>query len=119
MTQDTQIVLPFARLSGKNLQADFDGGTLSSDGGVLFLREIEAQVGIIRRFAGALHAPRDARYTDHSDEEMLGQRIFQIACGYDDANDCTPLRHDPAFKAACGRLPISDDPLASQPSMSR
>ena len=82
MAQDTQIVLPFARLSGKNLQADFDGGTLSSDGGVLFLSEIAAQVGIISRFAGALQDPRDARYTDHSDEEMLSQRIFQIACGY-------------------------------------
>jgi hypothetical protein len=119
MTQDTQIVLPFARLSGKALQADFDGGTLSSDGGVLFLREIEAQIGIIRRFAGALDDPRDARYTDHSYEEMLSQRIFQIACGYEDANDCDPLRHDPAFKAACGRLPILGEPLASQPSMSR
>ncbi len=119
MTQDTQIVLPFARLSGKNLQADFDGGTLSSDGGVLFLREIEAQVGMIRRYAEVLKDPRDTRYTDHSYEEMLGQRIFQIACGYADANDCNPLRHDPAFKAACGRLPISGDPLASQPSVSR
>jgi hypothetical protein len=46
MPQDTQIVLPFARLSGKNLQADFDGGILSSDSGMLLLREIEAQVGI-------------------------------------------------------------------------
>src|SRR5688572_30609669 len=119
MAQDTQIVLPFARLAGKHLQADFNGCTLSSDGGVLFLREIEAQVGLIRRFAEALHDPRDARYTDHSYEELLSQRIFQIACGYADANDCTPLRHDPAFKAACGRLPISDDPLASPPSMSR
>jgi hypothetical protein len=66
MTQDTQIVLPFARLRGKPLQVDFDGGTLSSDGGVLFLREIEDQVGVIRRFALALDDPRDARYTDHS-----------------------------------------------------
>jgi len=119
MTQDTQMVLPFARLSGKNLQADFDGGMLSSDGGVLFFREIEAQVGIIRRYAAALDDPRDPRYTDHSYEELLSQRIFQIACGYEDANDCNTLRHDPAFKAACGRLPLSDDPLASQPGMSR
>lgn len=119
MTQDTQIVLPFARLSGKNLQADFDGGTLSSDGGVQFFREIEAQLGVIRRLAGALDDPRDARYTDHSYEEMLSQRIFQIACGYEDANDCNTLRHDPAFKAACGRLPILGEPLASEPSMSR
>ncbi len=119
MTQASQIVLPFARLSGKDLHADFDGGTLSSDGGVLFFREIEAQIGIIRRLAGALDDPRDARYTDHSYEEMLRQRIFQMICGYEDANDCTSLRHDPAFKAACGRLPLSDDPLASQPSISR
>jgi len=119
MSQASQIVLPFARLSGKDLHADFDGGTLSSDGGVLFFREIESQIGIIRRFAGALDDRRDARYTDHSYEEMLSQRIFQIACGYEDANDCASLRHDPAFKTACGRLPLSDDPLASQPSMSR
>jgi hypothetical protein len=113
MTQDTQIVLPFARLAGKTLQADFDGGTLRSDG-VLFLREIEAHVGIIRRMAGALQDPRDARDIDHSDEELLRQRIFQMACGYADANDCNPLRSDPAFKAACGRLPVPDEPLASQ-----
>ena len=119
MIQDTQIVLPFARLRGKNLIADFQGGTLSSDGGVLLLREIEAQIGMISRMAGALHDPRDARYTKHTYEEMLSQRIFQIACGYDDANDCDTLRHDPAFKAACGRMPITDEPLASQPSMSR
>ena len=119
MIQDTQIVLPFARLPGKKLQADFDGGVLSSDGGVLFFREIEAQIGIIRRLAGALDDRRDPRYIDHSYEEMLCQRIFQIACGYEDANDCNPLRHDPAFKAACGRLPLSDDPLASQAGMSR
>jgi hypothetical protein len=119
MIQDTQIVLPFARRASKNLQADFDGGTLSSDGGVLFLRDIEAQVGIISRMAGALDDPRDPRHTVHSYEEMLRQRIFQIACGYEDANDCNTLRHDPALRVACGRLPLSDDPLASQPSMSR
>ena len=119
MTQDTQSILPFARLCGKTLQADFDGGTLSSDGGVLFLRETEAQVGIIRRFVEALDDRRDARYIDYSQEELLRQRIFQIACGYEDANDCNSLRRDPAFKAACERLPIVGENLASQPTMSR
>jgi hypothetical protein len=119
MTQDTQIVLPFARLCGKTLQADFAGGTLTSDGGVLLLRETEARVGVIRRFVEVLDDRRDPRYTDHSYEEMLRQRIFQIACGYDDANDCNRLRRDPAFKAACDRLPIVGEPLASQPTMSR
>lgn len=119
MTHNTKIVLPFARLAGKNLQGDFDGGTRSSDGGVLLLRETEAQVGIIRRFVEALDDRRDPRYTHHSYEEMLSQRIFQIACGYEDADDSDFLRHDPAFKAACGRLPIEGAPLASQPTMSR
>jgi hypothetical protein len=119
MTQDTQSILPFARLCGKTLQADFDGGTLSSDGGVLFLRETEAQVGIIRRFVAALDDRRDPRYIDYSHEELLRQRIFQIACGYEDANDCNSLRRDPAFKAACERLPIVGEDLASQPTMSR
>ena len=64
MTHNTQIVLPFARLSGKILQADFEGGSLSSDGGVLFLREIEAQIGVIGRDVGALDDRRDPRYTD-------------------------------------------------------
>ncbi len=54
MTEETQIVLPFARLRGKILQADFNGGTLTSDGGVLFLRETEAHLGVIRRFVAAL-----------------------------------------------------------------
>ena len=119
MTQDTQSILPFARLCGKTLQADFDGGTLSSDGGVLFLRETEAQVGIIRRFVEALDDRRDPRSIDYSHEELLRQRIFQIACGYEDANDCNSLRRDPAFKAACERLPIVGEDLTSQPTMSR
>ena len=119
MLQDTQIVLPFARLRGKTLQADFDGGTVTSDGGVLLLREMESHVGIIRRYVDALDEQRDVRYTDHRYEEMLRQRIFQIACGSDDANDCTFLRHDQAFKVACARLPLVGEPLASQPSMSR
>jgi hypothetical protein len=119
MMQDTQIMLPFARLCGKILQADFDGGTVTSDGGVLLLREMESHVGIMRRYVAALDDYRDGRYTDHSYEEMLRQRIFQIACGYDDANDCTFLRHDLAFKAACERLPLVGEPLASQPTMSR
>ena len=71
MTQATQIVLPFARLSGKHLQADFDGGSLSSDGGVLFLREIEAHVGVIRRFVEVLQDPRDPRYIATKAENYL------------------------------------------------
>lgn len=59
MLQDTQMVLPFARRRGKTLKADSDAGTVTSDGGVLLLRETESHVGIIRRFARALDDQRD------------------------------------------------------------
>lgn len=119
MTQHTQSPLIFANISGKKVQADFDAGTLSSDGGVLFLRPLEAQMGIIKRLSQVLVDRRHPSYVDHSYEDLMRQRVFQIACGYEDANDCDFLRHDPAFKAACHRLPLSGDPLASQPTMSR
>jgi Transposase DDE domain group 1 len=119
MIQDMPMMLPFARLRGKSLQGDFKGGTLSSDSGVVLLRETEAHIGVIGRFVQALDDRRAPRSTDHSSEEMLSQRIFQSACGDEDADDCDALRHDPAFKAACDRLPIAGKPLASQPTMSR
>jgi Transposase DDE domain group 1 len=76
-------------------------------------------VGVIRRFVEGLKDPRDPRYIDHSYEDMLRQRIVQIACGYEDANDCDHRWRDPAFKAACDRLPIVGEALASQPTISR
>jgi hypothetical protein len=119
MEKDTQYSLPFASVSGKKVAADFDGGSVSSDGGVLFLREVERQVGVIRRVVEALRDTRHQSYIDHSYEDLVRQRVLQIACGYEDANDCDDLRHDPALKTACERLPFSGDDLASQPTMSR
>jgi hypothetical protein len=119
MTQHTQSPLTFANMSGKKVQADFDAGALSSDGGVLFLRPLEAQMDIIKRLSQVLVDRRHQSYVTHSYEDLMRQRVFQIACGYEDANDCDCLRHDPAFKAACHRLPLSGAPLGSQPTMSR
>jgi len=119
MTKDNQITLPFASISGKNVNADFMGGTLTSDGGALFLREVERGVGVIRRLVNALTDHRHQSYIDHSYEELLSQRVYQIACGYEDANDCNDLRSDPAIKAACDRLPITGGNLASQSTMTR
>ncbi len=114
MTQHTQSPLIFANISGKKVQANFDAGTLSSDGGVLFLRPLEAQMEIIKRLSQVLVDRRHQSYVDHSYEDLMRQRVFQITCGYEDANDCDFLRHDPAFKAACHRLPLSGDPLGSR-----
>jgi len=119
MDQDSQIIVPFASISSKKLEADFEGGEVTSDGGALFLREVEKGIGVVDRLVLAIKDRRDARYVDHPLEDLLRQRIFQIALGYEDCNDCDALRSDPGLKAACDRLPITGEDLASQPTMSR
>ena len=89
----------------KELCVRFAGGRLSSDGGVLVLREIEKRLGLAARLAGCLSDARDPASTTHSYADMIGARMFAIACGYEDCDDLDVLRFDPAFKLACGRLP--------------
>lgn len=117
--KDTQGVLPFARIGGKKVEADFEGGTLTSDGGCLLLRMAEQAVGIVRRLAGVVRDRRHPSYVDHDLETLMRQRVFQIALGYEDANDANTLRTDPALKASCERLPLTGTDLASQPTLSR
>lgn len=109
----------FKDISGKKVEVDFDGGEVTSDAGVLFLRQTEEKLGIIERVAGVLRDRRHPGYVKHQFVELLRQRVFQIACGYEDGNDANELRADPLMKMACERLPISDAPLASQPTISR
>ena len=103
-------------VKNKPVLLDFDGGHLSSDAGLLILREVEQQIGIIQKFAETIHDPRDSRYVKHDVVELLTQRIFQIAAGYEDANDCDALRNDPIIKLCADRLPEADNDLASQPT---
>ncbi len=119
MIESKQTVFSFARISGKKVEADFEGGTTTSDGGALLLRKLESRIGVIDRIVESLWDRRHQSYVDHSYTELLRQRVFQIACGYEDANDCNDLRSDPSLKASCDRLPITGDDLASQPTMSR
>ena len=119
MTKFTKQLLLFKDISGKKIQVDFDGGEVSSDAGLLFLREVERRSGIIRRMAEALPDRRHPSYVTHQLEELLKQRVFQIISGYEDANDCDDLRSDPIMKMACDRLPLSEDDLGSQPTMCR
>lgn len=117
--QDTPRTIPLASLSRKRLEMAFDGGRLTSDSGVLLLREVEARHPILQRITRAIVDRRHSGYVDHALDTLIRQRVFQIACGYEDANDCDVLRGDPGFKAACSRLPESGADLASQPTMSR
>jgi hypothetical protein len=119
MTKFTKQLLLFKDISGKKVEADFDGGEVSSDAGLLFLRETEAKHGIIRRMANVLRDRRHQSYITHDVLELFSQRVFQIASGYEDANDCDGLRKDPIIKIACEKLPLSEEELGSQPTMCR
>ena len=106
-------------VSDKPVALSFTGDQISSDGGLLLLREVESQLGLIDRISSCVTDDRDQRYIDHTIKEMLTQRVFQIAAGYEDCNDCDDLRDDMVFKMCAGRLPQSGQELASQPTMSR
>jgi hypothetical protein len=115
------LMLPLPGLSpvcGKSIVARFDGGRLSSDAGVLALREIEQRLRVAERLAGCIRDPRQQAQVVHGLEEMIRFRMLMIASGYEDGNDATAMRSDPAFKLAQGVLPSGAD-LASQPTLSR
>jgi hypothetical protein len=106
-------------VAGKELCARFDGGRLSSDGGVLLFPGIERRLGISDLLASCVTDERDPASTTHSYADMIRARMFAIACGYEDCDDLDVLRFDPAFKLACGRLAETGDDLMSQPTLSR
>lgn len=91
---------------------------LSSDAGLLPIRQFDEQIGLTAEFAAALRDPRFGPFVDHSFAEMARMRIYGILAGYADQNDHDQLRYDPVFKLLAGRRP-SDDELASQPTLSR
>ena len=106
-------------IKGKAIELSFSGERISSDGGLLLLRELDKQLNLLSSASNCIHDERDQRYIDYSVKELLIQRVFQIAAGYEDCNDCNDLREDMILKMCAGRLPQSDNDLASQPTMSR
>jgi hypothetical protein len=108
----------FATTTALALEAAFDGGRLTSDGGLPWLAEAEQALGICAAFAACVPEWRRA-HIHHTIEALVRQRVFQIACGYEDQNDADTLRTDPLLKLVCGRRPESDPDLASQPTISR
>ena len=105
-------------VGGKPLIARFDGGQLSSDGGLLALREVERRLGIADRLAACIDDPRAPERVRHHLAAILRFRMLMIAAGYEDGNDADSLRHDPVFKLALDALP-EGAPLCSQPTISR
>ncbi len=119
MIEYTKQLYLFKEISEKKVQAAFDAGQTSSDGGLLLLREMESRLGIISKVAEVLRDRRHPAYIEHSIEDLLKQRVFQIASGYEDGNDCDSLRDDPVMKMACEKVPDNEHVLASQPTMCR
>jgi hypothetical protein len=111
--------IPLPNVQNKSVSLDFKGGLLSSDAGSLLLKEVEQQTGLIKAIEEVIPEPRDMRYVRHTSHDLLMQRIAQIACGYEDGNDCNDLRNDPIIKILSDRYPETGEALASQPTMSR
>jgi len=119
MTETTAFLPGLSPIENHEIRARFDGGALSSDGGVLVLRELERQLKFADMIAGCMTDKRDPASIVHTQLDMIRERMFAICCDHEDCNDMDTLRHDPALKMACDRLPASGPALASQPTLSR
>ena len=118
MNDPTSPLLGLSSVSGKKVVANFDGGLLSSDGGVLVLREVAQQLSLAERLAGCIRDPRNPDLVTHRIADLFLFRLLMIAAGYEDGNDAGFLRADPVFKMALDLTP-SDRELASQSTISR
>src|SRR6516165_6422271 len=115
MVDITPFLPGLSPVQGKAVVARFDGGRLSSEGGLLALREIERRLGLADRLAGCLRDPRMPEKVNRLAEII---RMLMIAAGYEDGNDANTLRGDPMFKLALDRLPSGEE-LCSQSTVSR
>ena len=119
MTDCNRRAVLFSSLGRQKVQADFAGGTRTSDAGGLLLREVDRKLGLIDALAECLTDPRDPAKVVHDQRTMLAQRIFGIALGYEDLNDHDELRHDPLLAVLADKPPQTDAPLASSPTLCR
>ena len=118
MTQCTQSSFEFKAHYGRDVVARFDGGTISSDGGSLLLRQTEERLNLLVRFSRCFLDGREQDRIEHSILEMVSQRVYGLALGYEDLNDHEQLRQDPLFGVLAGREEL-DQPLAGKSTLNR
>jgi len=111
--------IEFARLKGKKVVADFTGGRMTSDAGLLMLQEVERRLQLFDRVDAVVRDPRNPKWITHSQRTLIAQRIAAIAAGYEDLNDHQTLRNDPAIQLLTGNLPDETSPLASPSTLCR
>ena len=119
MTECNDDPLHFASIGPKAVVADFNGGRLTTDAGVLLLRELGQRLGLFDALDRSIPDPRWLPIVVHDQKAMLAQRIIAIALGYEDLNDHQTLRSDPALQLAAGKDPDQASPLASPPTLCR
>jgi hypothetical protein len=118
MTECNQSGFGFEACGSREIVARFDGGTISSDGGALLLRETDKRLNLLPRLGECFLDGREAERTEHSVLEMLAQRIYGLALGYEDLNDHEQLRKDPLFGVLVGREEV-ERPLAGKSTLNR
>jgi len=115
MPNRTAQTIEFGRVGRRLIEADFDGGDLSSDGGLMLLRRTDERIGLTRAVAAVFSDPRDPARIRHRLRDLLAQRIYGLCCGYEDLNDHDTLRGDVLMQTAVGRV----EELASAPTLCR
>jgi hypothetical protein len=115
MPKCTDGTIELGRIGRRVIEANFQGGDIGSDGGVLLLRRLDERIGLTRAAAAVLSDPRDPSRIKHKLRDLLAQRVYGLCCGYEDLNDHDVLRSDPLMQTAVGSV----DALASSPTLSR
>jgi hypothetical protein len=115
MTECAQDLINFSSFDRRRIEADFQGGDVSSDGGLMLLREADRRLGLIEALDGVLLDPRNPELITHRQIDLLRQRIYGLAAGYEDLNDHDTLRNDLVWQSAVER----DTALASSPTLCR
>jgi hypothetical protein len=118
-TECTQVAFEFQHLKKRDVRAQFDGGMITSDGGGLLLREVEKRTGILRQFAACFTDYRNADRIEHTVEELVAQRVYGLALGYEDLNDHEELRNDPLLAVLVEKSHPGEEALAGKSTLNR
>ena len=120
MTECNQDRFEFASAHGRReIVAEFSGGTVSSDGGALLLQEADSKMNLLARFSQCFMDRRNPVLIEHSIEQMIRQRVYALALGYEDLNDHEQLRQDPLWSALAGKAHPGTEPLAGKSTLNR
>ena len=115
MPKCTVSEMEFGRQGRRLIEANFEGGAISSDGGLMLLRQTDRRIGLTTAVADVLHDPRDPALVTHQLRDLIAQRLYGLCCGYEDLNDHTALRNDPLMQTAVG----TGEELGSSPTLCR